>query len=123
MRLCIFNVIDLAICAIEMADNLNTVPDVAGSNPVIVVPSPQVHTTMGSTSTQPLTVSVPVSYKDKLEKFTSLNFKTWQQKMLFYLTLNLAIFLKEDPPTVREDEVEVQTFNAMEAWKHSDFLC
>ena len=54
-----------------MADNLNIVPDVAGSNLVIVVPSPRVHTTMGSTSTQPLTVSVPVNHNDKSERPSS----------------------------------------------------
>ena len=44
--------------------------------------------------------------------------------MLFYLTtLNLARFLKEDPPSVREDKVDVQVFNVVEAWKHFDFLC
>ena len=44
--------------------------------------------------------------------------------MLFYLTtLNLARFLKEDPPSVREDEVDAQAFHAVDAWKHSDFLC
>ena len=108
-----------------MADNLNIVHDVDGSNPVIVEPSSRVRTlTMGSTSTQPFTVSVPVNHNDKPEKFTSLNFKTWQQKMSLYLTtLNLARFLKEDPLTVREDEIDVQTFNVVEAWKHSDFLC
>ena len=92
---------------------------------MIAEPSPRVHTlTMGSISTQPLTVSIPVNHNDKLEKFTGLNFKTCQQKMLFYLTtLNLARFLKKDPPTVKEDEVDVQTFNAVEVWKHSDFLC
>ncbi|KAH1129277.1 hypothetical protein J1N35_000655 [Gossypium stocksii] len=45
--------------------------------------------------------------------------------MLFYLTmLNLAKFLKDDPSTVKEGEVdEVMAFIAVEAWKHSDFLC
>ncbi|PKI38298.1 hypothetical protein CRG98_041345 [Punica granatum] len=34
---------------------------------------------------------VPVNHVEKLEKFNGLNFKRWQQKMLFYLTpLNLA---------------------------------
>ena len=44
--------------------------------------------------------------------------------MLLYLTtLNLARFLKEDPPSVREDETDTQVLLALEAWKHSDFLC
>ncbi|XP_039006630.1 uncharacterized protein LOC120134222 [Hibiscus syriacus] len=45
--------------------------------------------------------------------------------MLFYLsTLNLAKFLKDDPPTIRDDEMDTATaFNITEAWKHSDFLC
>ncbi|KAH1092175.1 hypothetical protein J1N35_019432 [Gossypium stocksii] len=45
--------------------------------------------------------------------------------MLFYLTmLNLAKFLKDNPPTIKEGEVdEVTTFTAVEAWKHSNFLC
>ena len=43
--------------------------------------------------------------------------------MLFYLTtMNLARFLKEDSPIVREDEVDVQIFNVVEACKHSYFL-
>ncbi|XP_062104170.1 uncharacterized protein LOC133815331 [Humulus lupulus] len=44
--------------------------------------------------------------------------------MLFYLTtLNLVRFLKEDHPTVGEDEVDVQTQHVVEAWKHVEFLC
>ena len=109
-----------------MADNVNIVPNVTGSNPMTIEPSPRVHTstlTPGSTLTQSLMVSVPVNHNDKLEKFNSLNFKTWQQKMLFYLTtLNLERFLKEDPPTIREDEDDVQILNAVKAWKHSNFL-
>jgi len=73
---------------------------------------------------RPSPVSVPVNHNEKPDKFSGLNFKTWQQKMLFYLTtLNLARFLKEDPPTVREDEVDAQAFHAVDAWNHSDFLC
>ncbi|KAH1130792.1 hypothetical protein J1N35_002170 [Gossypium stocksii] len=38
--------------------------------------------------------------------------------------LNLTKFLKDDLPTVKEGEVdEVTTFTAIEAWKHSNFLC
>ena len=45
--------------------------------------------------------------------------------MLFYLTqLQLAKFLKEVSPVVSGDGVDAATaFNAIEAWKHSDFLC
>ncbi|GJS83573.1 pol polyprotein [Tanacetum coccineum] len=56
------------------------------------------------------------------------NFKRWQQKMFFYLTtLGLARFLKETAPQV-EPPAEGQSSNAqavqaVEAWKHSDFLC
>jgi hypothetical protein len=101
-----------------MAENMNIVPT---ENPSVAPePSPRV----ASSSTQPLAVSVPVNHNEKPDKFTGLNFKTWQQKMLFYLTtLNLARFLKEDPPNIREDEVDVQVQHAFDAWKHSDFLC
>ncbi|GJZ43329.1 hypothetical protein Tco_0590584 [Tanacetum coccineum] len=49
----------------------------------------------------------------------------WQQKMLFYLTtLCLVQFLKETAPRV-EPRAEGQFSNAqaVEEWKHSDFLC
>ncbi|KAG8503154.1 hypothetical protein CXB51_000964 [Gossypium anomalum] len=68
---------------------------------------------------------VAVSHKEKLMKFFRQNFKTWQQKMLFYFTmLNLAKFFKDDPPTIKEGEVDdVTDFTAVEAWEHFDFLC
>ena len=44
--------------------------------------------------------------------------------MLFYLTtLNLARFVKENAPALSEDETDRQAIAAVEAWKHSDFLC
>ncbi|KAL2525421.1 Uncharacterized protein Adt_10475 [Abeliophyllum distichum] len=50
-------------------------------------------------------VTVPINHGEKFEKFNGLNFKRWQQKMLFYLTtLNLARFLTEDAPTNRVRE-------------------
>ncbi|XP_039032913.1 uncharacterized protein LOC120168171 [Hibiscus syriacus] len=80
-----------------------------------------------ATQTQAASQTLPMtmSHNEKPTKFNGENFKTWQQKMLFYLTtLNLAKFLKDDPPTIREDEVDAATaFNITEAWKHSDFLC
>ncbi|GJS66716.1 retrovirus-related pol polyprotein from transposon TNT 1-94 [Tanacetum coccineum] len=68
------------------------------------------------------------NHAEKSEKFNGLNFERWQQKMFFYLTtLNLARFLKETTPQV-ELPKEGQPFNAqavqaVEAWRHSDFLC
>ncbi|GMY19700.1 Retrovirus-related Pol polyprotein from transposon TNT 1-94 [Fagus crenata] len=44
--------------------------------------------------------------------------------MLFYLTtLNLAKFLYEDAPTLNENESDRQVATAIDAWKHTDFLC
>ena len=44
--------------------------------------------------------------------------------MLFYLTtLNLARFLMEEAPKLKEDELDIQVIGAVDAWKHSDFLC
>ena len=44
--------------------------------------------------------------------------------MLFYLTtLNLARFLHEEAPALKEDESDRQVVVAVDAWKHSDFLC
>ncbi|KAL5575820.1 hypothetical protein UlMin_017519 [Ulmus minor] len=69
-------------------------------------------------------VLVPVNHGEKPEKFSGLNFKRWQQKMLFYLTtLNLARFLTENAPVLKDNEQDIQTVSAVDAWKHSDFLC
>ena len=65
-----------------------------------------------------------VSHGDKSEKFNGTEFKRWQQKMLFYLTtLNLAHFLQEDAPSLKENETNKQVVVVVEAWKHADFLC
>ncbi|PKI57989.1 hypothetical protein CRG98_021620 [Punica granatum] len=67
---------------------------------------------------------VPVNHVEKPEKFNGLNFKRWQQKMLFYLTtLNLARFLTENAPTLSVGESDVQALSAVSVWKHSDYLC
>ena len=43
--------------------------------------------------------------------------------MLFYLTkINLARFLTGDVPHLKEDEHDIQVINAIDAWKHSDYL-
>ena len=69
-------------------------------------------------------ITVPVNNREKLEKFNGTEFKRWQQKMLFYLTtLNLAKFLYENAPKLKENETYRQVVAAVEAWKHADFLC
>ena len=68
------------------------------------------------------TVIVPVNHEERQEKFSGLNFKRWQQKMMFYLTtLNLARFLTEDPP--KENEEDRDSLMAFKVWKILDYLC
>ncbi|GJR87318.1 retrovirus-related pol polyprotein from transposon TNT 1-94 [Tanacetum coccineum] len=75
----------------------------------------------------PVTNTV-ANHAEKPEKFNGQNFKRWQQKMFFYLTtLNLVRFLNEtapqvEPPTEGQPS-NAQAVQAVEAWKHSDFLC
>ncbi|KAK3016562.1 hypothetical protein RJ639_005823 [Escallonia herrerae] len=64
-----------------------------------------------------------VGLGERPKKFNRKDFKRWQQKMLFYLTtLNLARFLQEDAPDLGENP-DRQTVAALDAWKHSNFLC
>ena len=72
----------------------------------------------------PVMAPMTMSHGEKSEKFNRTDFKRWQQNMLFYLTtLNLARFLREDTPALKENETDKQVVAAMEAWKHADFLC
>ena len=55
----------------------------------------------------PVMVPMTVSHGEKPEKFNGTKFKRWQQKMMFYLTiLNLARFLQEDAPALKENETD-----------------
>ena len=79
-----------------------------------------------SNETLPVAVSitVPINLGKKPEKFNGTEFKRRQQKMLFYLTtLNLAKFLYENSPKLKENETDRQVVAAVETWKHADFLC
>ncbi|XP_070027661.1 uncharacterized protein [Nicotiana sylvestris] len=61
---------------------------------------------------------------EKSGKFSGVDFKRWQMKMLFYLTtLSLQRFIKEDPPVMAENTPDDERLVVTEAWKHSDFLC
>ncbi|KAL6331736.1 hypothetical protein AAG906_016732 [Vitis piasezkii] len=93
-------------------------------NVVVTELAPVATPTMAQVPAMPTAVPISVSPGEKPEKFSGLNFKRWQQKMLFYLTtLNLARFLTEDAPKLKEDEHDIQVISAIDAWKHSDFLC
>ena len=71
----------------------------------------------------PVMTLMTVSHGEKPEKFNGTEFKRWQQKMLFYLTtLNLARFLQEDAPALKENETDRQVVAFVEAWKHGSML-
>ena len=66
----------------------------------------------------PVTVpvaAVPVHHDEKPEKFNGLNFKRWQQKMFYLMTLNLTRFLTEEPLKLSERETNMQVVNAVDA--------
>ena len=64
----------------------------------------------------PVMAPMTVSHGEKPKKFDGTEFKKGQQKMLFYLTtLNLACFLQEDAPTLKENETDKQVVAAVEA--------
>ena len=70
--------------------------------PAAQAPTPTVTVT---TRVPTPTMIIPVNHAERLEKFSGLNFKRWQQKMMFYLTtLNLTRFLIEDPSKENEDD-------------------
>ena len=76
-----------------------------------IIPTAFVHvatSTVAQAPVLPTTMPISVSPGEKPEKFNGLNFKRWQQKMLFYLTtLNLARFLTEEAPNLKEDERDI----------------
>ncbi|XP_075103720.1 uncharacterized protein LOC142178289 [Nicotiana tabacum] len=76
--------------------------------------------TTSSSGTMPTPAMVPA---EKPEKFSGVDFKCWQQKIFFYLTiLSLQRFISEDIPVLREETPANERFVVTEAWKHSDFL-
>ncbi|XP_016473600.1 uncharacterized protein LOC107795471 [Nicotiana tabacum] len=78
-------------------------------------------TTTSSSRTTPRSAMAPA---EKLEKFSGMNFKCWQQKMFFYLTtLSQQRFISEDVPVLGEETPDNERFVITEAWKHFDFLC
>ena len=93
-----------------MAANINENGSVAGSSFV--------------TSTATIVTANHPHHGEKPEKFSGLNFKRWQQKMMFYLTtLNLVKFLTEDPPSLKDGDQDKENLAAYEKWHHSEYLC
>ncbi|XP_050151611.1 uncharacterized protein LOC126626348 [Malus sylvestris] len=70
-------------------------------------------------------VGVVKQHVEKPEKFKGVDFKRWQQKMLFYLTtLNLShVIISESPKAPEEGDIPAEILQAIEAWTHSEFLC
>ncbi|XP_019084335.1 PREDICTED: receptor-like protein 12 [Camelina sativa] len=66
--------------------------------------------------------------KNHIEKpfvFRGVDFKRWQQKMLFYLTtLNLAQYVTSEAPELPvEGDISDEIIKASEAWTQNEFLC
>ena len=81
-----------------------------------------IHGSLSSGSVECLPTAIMPAERPK--NLMGLNFKRWQQKMLFNLTtIGLARFLTYDLPTSREEETDPQVLMAFNAWKDSDYLC
>ncbi|GJV82223.1 pol polyprotein [Tanacetum coccineum] len=87
--------------------------------------TPPPTTTVVNITGVPVATTTVANHAEKPKKFNGQNFKRWQQKMFFYLTtLGLERFLKETVPQVEPpDEGQSSNQQAVEAWKHSEFLC
>ncbi|KAH0653041.1 hypothetical protein KY289_030719 [Solanum tuberosum] len=69
-------------------------------------------------------IAPAIAAAEKPEKFTGMDFKRWQQNMLFYLTtLSLQRLIKESVPELADSTPKGEHIMVIEAWKHSDFLC
>ncbi|VFQ91446.1 unnamed protein product [Cuscuta campestris] len=67
-------------------------------------------------------ISVPASLVQRPPKFTGTNFKMWQQKMTFFLTvLGFAEYVQQDPPQPNDaNDPLVAMVN--QAWYHNNYL-
>lgn len=80
--------------------------------------------TVITTQSATLVPTMVLSHGERSKKFTGIDFKRWQQKMLFYLkTLSLAKFLTEDDLRVEDLEPDATNVEAFNVWKSSDFMC
>ena len=71
--------------------------------------STQVSVTERTAALTPGVPTVPMANVNKPGKFNGVDFKRWQQKMMFYLmTLNLTGCLIEEAPDVVENETKIK---------------
>lgn len=66
---------------------------------------------------------IPVSVIEWSEKFDGSNLKIWQQKIFYFTSLQMHLLLKEDPPMVHENVVDVSLQLAVTGWRHVNFMC
>ena len=83
-------------------------------------------TNVASTSTTSI-VRIPISssvvYDEKSKKLNGLNFKKWQQKILFYQTiLNSTRFFIEKASKSSENESEPTAMLVVDAWNNANFV-
>ena len=58
------------------------------------------------------------------DKFDGKGFKTWQKKMMFFLTtMKLDKFIQEDKPLIPYGIDDVHSLATVDIWVHSDFIC
>ncbi|XP_057788218.1 uncharacterized protein LOC131005322 [Salvia miltiorrhiza] len=76
----------------------------------------------GSMPTQPPRANATA---DKPPKFCGTDFKSWRQKMFFYLTtLGYVGYLTDnEPPTPAKNKTNFTVRAAYDAWHNDDFLC
>ena len=90
----------------------------------MTIPAAQVPTLIVTVAARVPTsiMTVLMNHVERSEKFSVLNFKRWQKKMMFYLTtLNLARFLTEDLSKANEDDRD--SLMAFDIRKISYYLC
>jgi len=76
-----------------------------------------------TTSIVRIILSSFVVHDGKSKKFNGLNFKRWQQKILFYLTtLNLTKFLIKKVSKSLENEYDPTIVTVVDAWNHINFV-
>src|SRR4051812_20034177 len=79
---------------------------------------------VSSETPAPIHGTTHVNHGEKLEKFSGLNFKRWQQKMVFYLTtLGLVKYLTEEPPSKDDGDEDLDFIKTRDSWSHNEFLC